>query len=82
MYFMGIYEVRYLSDLISQRTCIEGANIYVVVHYGERLSGAGVLCVPELTSVFANFCDLEKIAKLSTRKHFYQHIGHSDTIKT
>ena len=50
MYFMGIYEVRHLSDLISQRTCIEGANIYVVVHYGQRLSGAGVLCVPELTS--------------------------------
>ena len=23
---------------------------------------------------FANFCDLEKIAKLSTRKNFYQHI--------
>ena len=31
---------------------------------------------------FANFCDLEKIAKLSTRKNFYQHIRHSDTIKT
>ena len=29
---------------------------------------------------FANFCDLEKIAKLSTRKNFYQHIRHSDTI--
>ena len=26
---------------------------------------------------FANFCDLEKIAKLSTRKNFYQHIRHS-----
>ena len=25
---------------------------------------------------FANFCDLEKIAKLSTRKIFYQHIRH------
>ena len=25
---------------------------------------------------FANFCDLEKIAKLSTRKNFYQHIRH------
>ena len=25
---------------------------------------------------FANFCDLEKIAKLSTRKYFYQHIRH------
>ena len=25
---------------------------------------------------FANFCDLEKIAKLSTRKNFYQHIKH------
>ena len=32
---------------------------------------------------FANFCDFEKIAKLSTRKNFYQHIRHSDvyTIK-
>ena len=26
---------------------------------------------------FANFCDLEKVAKLSTRKNFYQHITHS-----
>ena len=26
---------------------------------------------------FANFCDLEKIAKLSTRKNFYHHIRHS-----
>ena len=25
---------------------------------------------------FANFCDLEKIAKISTRKNFYQHIRH------
>ena len=29
---------------------------------------------------FANFCDLEKIAKLSTRKNFYQHIRHHGTI--
>ena len=27
---------------------------------------------------FANFCDLEKIAKLSARKNFYQPIRHSD----
>ena len=27
--------------------------------------------------IFANFCDLEKIAKLSTRKNFYHHIRHS-----
>ena len=27
-------------------------------------------------TIFANFCDLEKIAKLSTRKNFYQHIRH------
>ena len=25
---------------------------------------------------FANFCDLEKIAKISTRKNFYRHIWH------
>ena len=31
---------------------------------------------------FANFCDLEKIAKLSTRKNFYHHIRHFDVTCT
>ena len=35
-------------------------------------------CVPPFMIVlyFASFCDLQKIAKLSTRENFYQHIRH------
>ena len=46
-----------------------------------RQASAATDCVPYCyyylrVLYFANFCDLQKIAKLSTRKNFYEHIRH------
>ena len=43
-----------------------------------RLSGIPYCYYYLRVLYFANFCDLEKIAKISTRKNFYRHIWHSD----